>query len=67
MPMETFETLKARHAVLHDQLRDSKRRGDLNANLINSAEMMALRDAGRALMGMDPEDDANPFGGTDDY
>jgi hypothetical protein len=59
--------LKRWHASLHDHLRDSKRRGDLHANAFNSTTMMALRDVGRFLVGMDPEDDTSPFGGPDDY
>jgi hypothetical protein len=68
MPMRTaievFEMLKARHAFLHNCLRDSRRRGDLEANAGTSSEMITLRDVGRFMLGMDPEDDTNPFGGS---
>jgi hypothetical protein len=65
--IETFEMLEGRHAFLHKRLRDAKCRGDLEATADCSITMLALRDVGRFLLGMDPEDDTNPFCGLDDY
>jgi hypothetical protein len=64
---DIFGFLKGRHAFLYEEVKKSKQRGDLDANARDSITMMALRDAGRFILEMDPEDDTNPFGGPDDY
>jgi hypothetical protein len=64
---ETFELLGRMHACLYDELKKSKARGDYEMNHVNSSKMIMLRDIGRFILRWDPEDDANPFGGPDDY
>jgi hypothetical protein len=76
---QVLDHLAERHEWLHDQLRADKlerrnapegeRRQELETrNAFNSITMMALRDVGKFILGIDPtEDDRNPFGGPDDF
>jgi hypothetical protein len=66
-PAAIFGYLRSNHHHLHEQLRESKRRDDLYNNCAISSQMILLRDIGRFILGFDPEDDTNPFGGPEDY
>jgi hypothetical protein len=63
----TFQFIAHCHSRFDDELRESKRKGDLENNSAISHTMLMLRDIGRFILDIDPGDDGNPFGGPIDY
>ena len=62
-----FTYVGQRHRHLHDQLLQARRTGDKSFVAIVSSQMTELRDLGRFILGIDPEDDSNPFYDSDDH
>jgi len=79
--VETFNYIEQYHQAQHAHLRESRRKWEqakkdnkpeeegfyADQNCACSSTMIALRDIGRFMLGIDPEDDSNPFDGPDDY
>jgi hypothetical protein len=64
---EILNYLRRRHRYLNQQLREFKRQGDEGSIGPTSWRMIELRNAGRFVRGLDPDDDGNPFGPEEDY
>jgi hypothetical protein len=69
-----FQRLRGRYRFLEEKLEEFQRQwreqgspvavsDPITDNIgMTSVEMMTLRDVGRLMLGMDPEDSSNPFG-----
>lgn len=74
---DVFTRMADLHAVKAKELKESTTRWRFSTgagrarceerNLTLSVELMLLRDLGRFIAGIDPEDDGNPFGSSEDY